>query len=111
MQTQWILQTQGDPVGSVQKFLSAIWPHAAIDGILIPIRTTETPYVTPHLIDSAEQLKDADPFAPIMQMNTARLVAELTHEYPFNSFAGIRWKVWVVAQIMPVSICCLGCGQ
>jgi formate dehydrogenase subunit beta len=89
MATQWMLETNGDPLGSIQLFLRDIWPNAAIDGILLPLRTAEERDVTPQLIDSPDQLDQADPFAPIMRVNAAQLVAELTHEYPFNSFAAV----------------------
>jgi formate dehydrogenase subunit beta len=41
------------------------------------------------LIDSPDQLSQADPFAPIMLKNMAILVDELTREYPQNRFGAV----------------------
>jgi formate dehydrogenase subunit beta len=56
---------------------------------LVPLRTPETDEIKIHLIDTPEQLEFADPFAPIMPLNAATLVAELTQEYPYNRFAAV----------------------
>jgi formate dehydrogenase subunit beta len=81
-----MLLTNGDPLGATREFIARLWDQTDLDGMLIPLRDPETTVVRNHLLDHPDQLETADPFAPVMTVNSARLVQELSFEYPFDRF-------------------------
>ena len=81
MTAQWNLRTEGDSVGAIQGFLSAVYERAALDGMLVPMRVDEPPGIEPRVVEAA-QLTAADPFAPFMAVNAALLVTRYVSENP-----------------------------
>ena len=77
MNTQWALETAGDPLGSVQSFLHTLWGETGLDGMLVPNNGSPGAMIGPHLIEDASELGKVNPFKPLMTMNTARLIPEL----------------------------------
>jgi formate dehydrogenase subunit beta len=82
MNTQWMLQDRGDTLVTIQQFLRDLWQTAALEGMLVPQRTAGTAGIRPLFITDWMQLNSADPCAPVMTLNAARLVAQLARENP-----------------------------
>ncbi|MBM3124349.1 MAG: hypothetical protein FJZ87_04650 [Chloroflexi bacterium] len=80
--TSWMLKTDGDPLSRVREFLKAIWLHADLDGLLIPVYQTGRMSIRQAVVEKPEALADADPFVPLMQVNAGGLVRQLAGENP-----------------------------
>lgn len=70
MNTFWKIDTHGDPLGAVQKFIEAVWKQAGLKALVT------APVSGRHVLESPEQLKDVNPFNPLMTINTAQLAVE-----------------------------------
>src|SRR3972149_12079976 len=77
MTTQWMIQTHGDPIGTVRQFVKALWLQANLEGILAPVTSDEKSMVKPRLVENPQLIDEINPFKPVMTMNAARLVPEL----------------------------------
>lgn len=75
MKTYFILRTHDDPLGAVRGFLGALFERARLDQLLVPLSAPETEQVGPQGVTKPEQLAAAAPFAPLMAVNAATLVA------------------------------------
>ncbi len=82
MATHWMLNMRGDPVGTIQQFLRGVYANAGLDAMLLPVRVPGPVAVELHLIDDVEHLADADPFAPLMTVNAARIVSQYVMDHP-----------------------------
>jgi formate dehydrogenase subunit beta len=82
MGTQWILHTHGDPLGTIRRFLHAIWQQDELDGMLIPIYQVDGVGVEPYLVEEPKRLEVADPLIPFVTENSAKLVDQLAFERP-----------------------------
>jgi formate dehydrogenase subunit beta len=82
MNTQWRIQTHGDPLGSVRRILRIVWSQADLDGMLVPLNGSEGSIPTPRMIQDPGLLEHVNPFKPLMTVNAARLVPELIREHP-----------------------------
>lgn len=79
MNTTWMIQTHGDPLNAVQKFVQDIWKHANLDEMVVSI---DGKGVKGHLLDDPAQLDKINPFRPLMVVNTAKLVLEIQAAHP-----------------------------
>jgi formate dehydrogenase subunit beta len=113
MNTHWIIQTRGDPLGTVQKFLAAVWVQGQLQGMLVSLedgedagseggqrrvkagkehpntRMPEHRLAKPRLIDDPAQLEKVNPFKPLMTINAARLVPDLLEKHPYTRLAAL----------------------
>ena len=89
MGTKWILNTNGDPLATIRRFLHAIWQQDRLEGMLLPLYRVGKIGIEPCLVEKPAQLAAADPFIPFVTVNTAKLVAQLTRERPKAHLAGI----------------------
>jgi formate dehydrogenase subunit beta len=80
MSTRWILETHGDPLGSVYTFLHNVWQQLHLDGMLVPVNGRESSRTKLFLLDDPQQLNRVNPFKPLMTLNAARMLPELVHE-------------------------------
>ncbi len=71
MNTEWTLNTHGDPLGTLQKFIAALWRQTNLDAMVVPPGIENG-----SLLKTPEQLKSVNPFQPLMKANTARRVVE-----------------------------------
>lgn len=89
MQTQWVVQTHGDPIGTVRGLLQAIWSQAGLESMLVPLNGSgETP-PKPRWIDDPSGLQGVNPFKPLMVLNAARLVPPARHEHPQSKLGAL----------------------
>jgi len=67
---------QGDVLGSLRGLLRALLERGLVEALLVPLATSEG--VLPTLVRDPARLSLADPLAPVLPVNSARLVASLT---------------------------------
>lgn len=82
MTRQWLLETQGEPLETVQEFIANIWEQADIDRMLLPIKSEQPPYWHSILEEDTQSLKRFNPFAPLMIQNAAKQIPQILQEYP-----------------------------
>jgi formate dehydrogenase subunit beta len=82
MSKQWLMQTNGDPLGTVQRLIRSVWLHLGLEGVLISAYGSDEATTKPRLIDDPAELSRLNPFKPVMTMNAARLAPELIREKP-----------------------------
>lgn len=82
MKTQWILDTHGDPLGTLRQFVSAVWQRAGLQGMLVPMNGSQNAIAEAQLIKDPGQLDDVNPFKPMMTLNTAILIPDTLNENP-----------------------------
>jgi len=76
MNTNWMIQTHGDPLGALQKFVKSLWEQAELDAMVIP------PSNGKFVLEEPDELEHVNPFQPLMKLNTARLVVDTTKKHP-----------------------------
>jgi formate dehydrogenase subunit beta len=89
MGTKWILETNGDPLATIQRFLRALWGQVGLVGMLLPLYQIGETGLKPHLVEKPAQLTAADPCLPFVTTNSAKLVDQLTRERPDARLAAV----------------------
>lgn len=69
-----MVETHGDPLGTIRHVLKTIWRNAKLDVILAPTNDSGELKQTPFILHSPNELRDFNPFKPLMTSNTARFV-------------------------------------
>ena len=82
MKTKWMLDTHGDPLGAIRKFIGVLWQAAKLEGMLVPLNGTPSDIAEVQLIKDSGQLEDVNPFKPLMTLNTASLVPQEFNKHP-----------------------------
>ncbi len=72
----------GDPLLTTRRLLENVWNHSNLLGLFLPIWFQDDQPPKPMLIKATEQLKDADPFAPVMIENAATSVLKTMQANP-----------------------------
>jgi formate dehydrogenase subunit beta len=72
MSTQWILNTHGDPLGTLNQFIRTIWEKTRLDGLVVAAGDQKEAY----LLEDPGQVGAINPFRPVMTANLARLLPE-----------------------------------
>ncbi|MFC2028336.1 hypothetical protein ACFLTX_00225 [Chloroflexota bacterium] len=75
---QWILDTRGDPLGTVNTFLQAVWNSIGLQGMILASRSRNELQI----INDYSDLDEINPFQPLMLMNIAGLVPKVLAENP-----------------------------
>ena len=81
MGVTWVLKTHSDPLAAVRQFLWLVWERAGLDGMILPVYQGDL-QAAPGLIDQPDLLAVADPFIPLVPVNTSRLVAQMAGKSP-----------------------------
>lgn len=89
MSVHWMLETHGDPLGRLQKFVEAIWQEARLEGMLVPLNGDPSGGMTPTLIKDRARLGKVNPFRPLMTENAAGRVPALLEENPDQRLGAI----------------------
>lgn len=63
---------------TIQQFLKALFEKKLIEGCLVPLQVPNRSNVVQTLITDPKKLEFADPFAPIMPVNSARIMQRMT---------------------------------
>ena len=78
----WSLSTHGDPLGKFHTLVREIWLTAGLSGMLVTLNKSGTTSAVPRYISDVELIDQLNPFSPLMEVNSARLIPALLALYP-----------------------------
>jgi formate dehydrogenase subunit beta len=76
MNTKFLLETNGDPLGAIQNLFIEAWERFELDSMMVPGNGSSAP----HLLSEPEQLKQMNPFKPLMTSNAAKFIPKIINE-------------------------------
>ncbi len=88
MDTQWMIETHGDPLGALRNFVRKLWQLSSLEGLLVPANGKLGDKIKPHLIQDPALLEQINPFKPLMTINAAKLIPGYLKEQA-NSNLGV----------------------
>jgi formate dehydrogenase subunit beta len=89
MNTNTILPVkEGDVLGALRGFLGALLENQIVDALLVPLEIGQGRSLAQTLVQDPAYLSGANPFSPVMPVNSATLVSQLTGDRPFGSAQG-----------------------
>lgn len=89
MSTTWVIRTDNDPLAAVQNFLMKLREPARLQGYVLPIYQSDGLGINPELVENPLDLVEADPFAPLVKINAAKIVAQVGQAYPQARFGAV----------------------
>jgi formate dehydrogenase (coenzyme F420) beta subunit len=90
MNTIWVMETHGDPLQALNKFVQRIWQEARLDGVIVSSDSlSNNGDMGPRVLEHAEDFSKVNPFRPVMRTNTARYIPDIVRERP-------DWRLGVV---------------
>lgn len=89
MGVTWVLKTHSDPLAAIRQFLWLVWERAGLDGMILPVYQPGDQQAAPGIIDQPDLLAVADPFIPLVPVNTSRLVAQMAQKSPQARYAAL----------------------
>lgn len=121
MNTHWLIDTHGDPLGTVRRFVGTIWKQKDLNGMLVPLNGSLETSPMPQLIDDPELLNQVNPFKPLMTVNAARLVPEHLNKHPNEHLGALmrpcemralvemaKHDSFTIQQLTTICVDCLG---
>ncbi len=121
MVKQWMLNTHGDPIGTVQKLIHLIWQEAALDGMLVSMNGASSESTQPVILRDPAQLEKINPFKPLMTANGARFIPDIVYENPAGKMAAllrpcemraaiemVKHNSFRIDDLLTISVDCLG---
>jgi len=84
----WILETHGDPLGTVNKFVNTIWSNSNLDGMLVSQNALDSGNGGMHLLEHPKEFEQVNPFKPLMTFNAAKYIPQSLEEHP-NAKLGV----------------------
>lgn len=81
MNTYRIIDTHGNPLGAIRKFMTAFWQHNDLEGMLVPFNNNAEKPHRMEFIDQAEHLAEINPFKPVMIENASRMIPSLLDQH------------------------------
>jgi len=83
MNTNTILPVkEGDVLGALRGFLGALLENGIVDALLVPLEIGQGRSLAQTLVQDPAYLSGANPFSPVMPINSATLVSQLTGDRP-----------------------------
>jgi formate dehydrogenase subunit beta len=83
MKTNTILPVkEGDTLGALRGFLGALLENQIVDALLVPLEIGQGRSLAQTLVQDPAYLSGANPFSPVMPVNSATLVSQLTGDKP-----------------------------
>lgn len=76
MNTQWMIDTHGDPLGTVRELVESIWQAYELDSMIAPMNGSPSK-TGPIMLSKREDIQNLNPFAPLMPINAAKMVPSL----------------------------------
>jgi formate dehydrogenase subunit beta len=89
MKPQWIMETHGDPLGTVRRVIHTIWRQTKLDGLLLPVSDLQGAGVQSIVLEDAAQVNRFNPFRPLMTTNAARLLPRLLTQRPHDRLGAV----------------------
>lgn len=94
-----IFVTEGDTLGAMRRVLRTLLENKIVDAILVPLATPDRRNLVPTLVRDPAQLAQADLIAPVMPIQAARIVSQLTFTAPEERLAVVlkpcEWRATV----------------
>jgi formate dehydrogenase subunit beta len=87
MNTSWLVETHGDPLGVIQTLIKAAWEQFELDSIMLSMNGS----AKPRLINDPEQLFNVNPFRPLMTKNAAQYLPQVLEDHP-NERIGVMLR-------------------
>lgn len=85
----FLIHTRGDALGAMRTLLKMIWEKMRLDGMLVPVISSPGGTPQPVLITNIDDLQLSDPFAPMMAVNSSRLLDSLQRSHPGGHLAAV----------------------
>jgi formate dehydrogenase (coenzyme F420) beta subunit len=82
MKDYWILETHGDPLGTVNKFVNTLWTNSSLDGMLVSQNALDHDDAGMRLLEHPKQFEQVNPFKPLMTFNAAKYVPQSLEAHP-----------------------------
>jgi len=82
MKVNTVLKTNGDILGVIRSFLGNLLKEGIIDYLLVPQEFSHCRSLAQTLVKDPAHLDKANPFSPVMPMNSGSIVAQLTADNP-----------------------------
>jgi formate dehydrogenase subunit beta len=76
-------------LGAIRQFLASIMKNGLLDALLVPLELPTGDNVVPTIVSDPEQIKAANPLAPVLPVNAARLVSRITMLSPSPDRLGV----------------------
>ena len=70
MNTKWLVDTNGDPLGTIQNIFTEAWDRFELDRMLVPTNGNGVP----HLLYDTDEIRQVNPFKPLMKFNSAKFL-------------------------------------
>jgi formate dehydrogenase subunit beta len=78
MNNHYRLEVKDDVLGTMTAFLRGLLERGIVDALLVPRRTPAGDNVVQTLFTDPARLEDVDPIVPVLPVNSAKLVSDLT---------------------------------
>jgi formate dehydrogenase subunit beta len=78
MNSYWKVCTHGDPIGTIQTIIQKVWEQQRLDGMLV----FSNGMSAAHLIENNDELRDLNPFRPLMRENLAGRILPNLESHP-----------------------------
>jgi len=82
------VETEG-LLGTVRRFLTSMLQQRLVDALLVPMELSPGGTVVSSIVSHTDKLVQANPLAPVLPVNTARLVSRITRVSPSPGKLGI----------------------
>ena len=81
------LKAQGEILVTLRRFLANLLNEGVVDYLLVPQEISHGRTLTQTLVRDPANLERANPFSPVMPINSAAVVSKLTHDKPKKKLA------------------------
>lgn len=100
----------GNTLQAVQQVLRELLASDLIEGLLVPLRTPAGT-VTPALVTDPAMLDQADPLAPVLPVNSARLLGWMTQREPRGKIGAVMrsCELRAMVELVKLKQGCLDC--
>lgn len=78
MTQSWIIETNGDPIGTIQSIIAHVWKSSEMDRFILP----DNGDIPIRYLTHPQELTQVNPFKPLMTMNMAKFLAEEQKSHP-----------------------------
>lgn len=90
MNTNTVLPVkEGDVLGALRGFLAALLEKQIVDALLVPLEISQGRSLAQTLVQDPAYLSKANPLSPVMPVNSATLVSQLTGDKPARKVGAV----------------------
>ncbi|MFC1932726.1 Coenzyme F420 hydrogenase/dehydrogenase, beta subunit C-terminal domain [Chloroflexota bacterium] len=81
--------SEGGLLQTLKQFLRELLEKGLVDALLVPVELPSGDNVVPTLVTGADSLEAANPLAPVLPVNSARIVSDMTKVAPSQKKIGV----------------------